>query len=201
MERLVSAQAPNQHSQHMTDWVHIFPHPWLHSASVPPTPTLIPGIRPNFPLFLVWQDIRNVSPANAETQRGSEGQTVRSTDKWPLTSQNPKSGITRERYVRPRPRDEQKACGVVSAELTAATTSSVWTRGGTVPGSAGSPVLQAFQSHVEASSLCPPITLATSKIFSANCTNASLLLTSFSHQWGGAQPGRAGTPQPVLDVT
>lgn len=65
IERLFLAQAPNQYSQHVADWVHIF-FPSLSLCLCPSTTKTDPFNQPHFPCFQSERiSDRNVLQANA----------------------------------------------------------------------------------------------------------------------------------------
>lgn len=65
IERLFLAQAPNQYSQHMADWVHIL-FPLLSLCLYPSTTKMYPFNQPQFPCFQSERiSDRNVLQANA----------------------------------------------------------------------------------------------------------------------------------------
>lgn len=185
IEKLFSAQAPNQHSQHVTDWAHIFFPPWLHSASVLPTPTLIPGIRPNFPLF-------SLAGCQECVQRGGRG-------RW---------------YVPPTDGLSQVKSKILN-----------YSEGGRLEREGGGGLWRANNSDHFAwpeeglawaqladgccrrpSLMLRPLPVPSDHFgyfqnFSANCTNASLVLTSLSHQRRLNHTGRDAPTCVGCDVT
>lgn len=102
--------------------------------------------------------------------------------------------------MQPCLRDKLKACGVVSGELTTATTQTAWPEEGLSWGQLGDGFCR------RSSLMLRPLPVPSDHFgyfqnFSASCTNASLVLTSFSHQWRLDHAGQDATTCVRCDVT